>query len=428
MRVMDRQNGVSSVRCLSAAGEVNKGQSNMDEVNRRSLLKIVGSAGLMPAFAEAEMELTTPNGPLIYQVAEPGEQAQPSKESIKFAVIGLDHNHILAITAAVQRGGGQLVSFYSNNPRGIADFKKRFGEAKLARGEEEILNDKSIQLVASASIPVERAPLGIRVMRAGKDFLVDKPGITTLEQLAEVRKTIQQTGRIYAIMYSERLEVKAAVKAGDLVKAGAIGRVIQTVNLAPHQINQPNSPPRPEWFWDPARYGGILCDIGSHQADQFVYYTGSTTAEVTGSQIANVNHADKPNFQDFGDMMVHGNGGAGYVRVDWFTPNGLGVWGDGRLFILGTEGYIELRKYADVAGRKGGNHLFIVDRTQARYIDCNNVELPFGPQFVRDIINRTHIAQDQEQALLATELVLKAQKNAKWLHFSEHTAPLTANS
>jgi predicted dehydrogenase len=265
-------------------------------------------------------------------------------------------------------------------------------------------------------------------MRHGKDFLVDKPGITTLEQLAEVRKTIQETGRIYAIMYSERLEVKAAVKAGDLVKAGSIGRVIQTVNLAPHQINQPNSPPRPEWFWEPARYGGILCDIGSHQADQFVYYTGSTTAEVTGSQIANVNHPDKPKFQDFGDMMLHGNGGAGYVRVDWFTPNGLGVWGDGRLFILGTEGYIELRKYTDVAGRKGGNHLFIVDRTQARYIDCNNIELPFGPQLVADIVNRTHIAQDQEQALLATELVLKAQKNAKWLHFSEHTAPLTANS
>ena len=58
-------------------------------------------------------------------------------------------------------------------------------------------------------------------------------------------------------------------------------------------------------------YGGILCDIGSHQADQFVYYTGSTVADVTASQVANVNHKDHPNFQDFGDMMLHGNGGAG---------------------------------------------------------------------------------------------------------------------
>ena len=118
-------------------------------------------------------------------------------------------------------------------------------------------------------------------------------------------------------------------------------------------------------------------------------------------------------------MMLHGNGGAGYVRVDWFTPNGLGVWGDGRLFIVGTEGYIELRKYTDVARQKAGNHLFIVDQKQARYIDCNNLDLPFGAQFVSDIVNRTHVAQDQEQAFLAMELVLKAQKNAKLLQFTK---------
>jgi predicted dehydrogenase len=219
-------------------------------------------------------------------------------------------------------------------------------------------------------------------------------------------------------MYSERLEVKAAVKAGDLVQAGAIGKVIQTINIAPHQISQRagdagGGSGRPEWFWDDSKYGGILCDIGSHQVDQFLYYTGSREAEVVASQIANVEHKDHPRFQDFGDMMLRGDRGLGYVRLDWFTPAGLGTWGDGRLFLLGTEGYIELRKYADIAGRKGGNHLFIVDSKQTRYIDCNNIVLPFGPQFVSDIVNRTHTAQDQEQCLLAAELVIKAQKNAK---------------
>ena len=168
---------------------------------------------------------------------------------------------------------------------------------------------------------------------------------------------------------------------------------------------------------EPERYGGILCDIGSHQADQFLFYTGSTTAAVTAAQIANVGHPDHPKFQDFGDMMLHGSGGMGYVRVDWFTPDGLDTWGDGRLFILGTEGYIELRKYTDIAGRKGGNHLFIVNQKQPRYIDCSDVVLPFGPQFVADIVKRTHVAQDQEQALLAAELVLQAQKEAKHLKF-----------
>jgi predicted dehydrogenase len=375
----------------------------MDDVDRRSLLKAVGSAGVM-AFQAA--------GQAIHEVAEgPGQEARP-KYTIKFAVIGLDHVHINRITDALRRGGGELVAVHSTNPQALAGFQKRYPGVKLAASEDEILSDPSIQLVASASIPDLRSPLGVRVMRHGKDYLADKPAIITLDMLAEVRRTIKETGRIFGILYSERLESRAAVHAGQLVKAGAIGRVVQTVNLAPHQVNEPS---RPDWFWDPARYGGILTDIGSHQADEFLYYTGSTVADVAASQVANVNHRHRPKFQDFGDMMLHGNGGFGYVRVDWFTPDGLGTWGDGRLFLLGTEGYIELRKYVDIAGRPGENHLFIVDRKQTRYIDCKNVELPFGPQFVADIVNRTHVAQDQEQALLAAELVLKAQKNARVL-------------
>ena len=354
-----------------------------------------------------------PAGKIVREVASAHLNAKP-EHSIRFAVIGVDHNHIMGMTAAMQRGGGQLVSVHSTNEKSLAEFRSRFGDVTLARNEEEILNDSSIQLVASAAIPDQRATLGIRVMKHGKDFLSDKPGMTSLEQLAQVRQTVQETSRIYGILYSERLEVKSAVKAGELVKAGAIGKVIQTVNLAPHRVNPAS---RPDWFWDTSRYGGILCDIGSHQAEQFLYYTGSTRAEITASQVANTNHPQHPKFEDFGDMMLHGNCGAGYVRVDWFTPDGLDTWGDGRLFVLGTEGYIEVRKYTDVAREKGGDHLFIVDHQQARSIDCSNVELPFGRQFVADVVNRTHIAQDQEQALLTAELVLKAQRDAKRLSF-----------
>jgi predicted dehydrogenase len=378
-----------------------------DEISRRSFV----NAGLMAGVPGAAMGFQAATQ-VAREVTVAGNQPAAPKYSIKFAVIGLDHNHINGMTDAVKRGGGQLVAVHSTNAPALADFKKRYSDVKVAASEDEILSDPSIQLVASAAIPDLRAPLGVRVMRHGKDYLSDKPGITTLEQLAQVRKAIKETKRMFAIMYSERLEVRAAVHAGELVKSGAIGKVVQTVNLAPHQVNESS---RPDWFWDPARYGGILCDIGSHQADQFVYYTNSTVADVTASQIANVNYKHRPKFQDFGDMMLHGNGGMGYVRVDWFTPKGLGVWGDGRLFLLGTEGYIELRKYADIAGRPGGNHLFLVDGKQATYMNCSQVALPFGEQFVGDIVNRTHVAQDQEQALLATELVLKAQKNAKVL-------------
>jgi len=220
---------------------------------------------------------------------------------------------------------------------------------------------------------------------------------------------VQETGRKFAIMYSERLEVPAAVYAGQLVEQGRIGKVIQTVNLAPHRINAPS---RPNWFFEKARYGGILTDIGSHQADQFLFYTKSTRAQVVASQTGNLHWKDNPQFEGFGDMIATGDGGTGYIRVDWFTPDGLPTWGDGRLFLLGTDGYIELRKYIDVAGRPGGNHLLVADKKGVEYIDCSKVHLPFGPQFVTDVVERSSTAQDQDQALLAAELVLSAQQNA----------------
>ena len=396
----------------------------MDAVNRRSFLKAIGTTGVISAFPE--LAFAQPSSSLIHEVAAPAQDADAlPKHPIKFAVCGMSHDHIYGMVGAIQRGGGILVAFKGEEPEKVAAFAKRFPEAKRVNSDEEILNDPSIQLVLSSTIASHRAPLGVRVMQHGKDFLSDKPGITTLEQLADVRKTIAETKRIYGIMYSERLEVKGAVKAGELVHAGAIGRVIQTINIAPHQVEQPRRPgqeynggasSRPDWFWEPELYGGILCDIGSHQVDQFLYYTGSTEAEVVASQIANIQHPQHPRFQDFGDMMLRGDRGFGYVRLDWFTPDALGTWGDGRLFILGTEGYIEVRKYTNVAVSKSGNNLFLVNKTEQRYIDCNNVTLPFGPLFVADIVNRTHIAQDQAQCLLAAELVIKAQLKATMVH------------
>jgi predicted dehydrogenase len=395
---------------------------DLQELNRRSFLQTLGAAGLFTALPEAAFAA----GPARDGIAREIVQAAPDADvkprySINFAVCGMSHDHIYGMVGAMQRGGGVLVAAYGQEPDKIAAFTKRFPGVKMVESEDAILHDPSIQLVLSSTIPNERAPLGVRVMEHGKDYLSDKPGVTTLEQLAAVRKTIAETHRIYGIMYSERLEVKAAVKAGELIQAGAIGRVVQTINIAPHQIFQGRGDGgggagRPEWFWNPDLYGGILCDIGSHQVDQFLYYTGSTEAEVVASQIANVNHPDHPRFQDFGDMMLRGNRGLGYVRLDWFTPDGLGTWGDGRLFVLGTEGYIEVRKYTDVAVKKSGNNLFIVDQKEARYIDCNNLTLPFGPQFVADIVNRTHVAQDQAQCLLAAELVIRAQMRAQTVH------------
>jgi predicted dehydrogenase len=367
---------------------------------RRAFLKSSVAAGVAWSAARAR------------SASASGQEPASRPARIRFAAIGLNHGHIYGQTEAVIRGGGELLSFYAKEPDLAAAYAKRFPQAKLVRGEREILEDPKVQLVVSASIPNERAPLGIEVMRHGKDFMADKPGITTLEQLAEVRRVQAQTRRIYSILYGERLENRATLEAGELVKAGAIGRVVQTIGLGPHRLNLGT---RPAWFFERERYGGILCDIGSHQCEQYLFFTGSKRADVVASQVGNLDHPRHPGLEYFGDAMLRGDGGSGYIRVDWFTPDGLGTWGDGRLTVLGTDGFIEIRKNIDIGGRPGGSHLFLVDQKETRYIDCSNQPLRYGEQLVDDVLNRTETAMPQEHCFMATELALRAQKEARRL-------------
>ncbi len=336
---------------------------------------------------------------------------------MRFGVIGLNHNHVYSLVDLLLRAGATPATFHAPEADLAARFADRYPQIAPAPSEAAVLEDTTTDLVVISGIPADRGPLGVRLMQHGKDVLSDKPGFTTLEQLQTARRVQAETGRIYSICYSERLEVGAAVRAGELVRSGAVGRVVQTIGLGPHRINAPT---RPAWFFVRERYGGILADIASHQIDQFLYFTGSTEAEVVASQVGNVAHPETPELEDFGDVVLRGNGGLGYARVDWFTPDGLGTWGDGRLTILGTEGYIELRKYVDPAGRPGGNHLILVNGDGIQYIDCNQVDLPFGRQLVHDVIHRTETALPQAHCFLASQLALEAEARATRVGYLRH--------
>lgn len=330
---------------------------------------------------------------------------------LQFAAIGLNHGHIYGQTRLLLNAGAELKSFFAEEDDLAAVYTHTFPQAQRVLDQRAILEDQTIALVISASIPDARAPLGIEVMRHGKDYMADKPGFTTLAQLDEVRRIQAETGRIYSVCFSERFENAATVRAGELAQAGAIGQVVQTIGLGPHRTNLTV---RPDWFFKKQRYGGILNDIASHQADQFLFFTGATKAELVSAQVANYKYPQHPEFEDFGELLLRGYRPdgletTGYIRVDWYTPDGLGSWGDGRLTILGTEGYMEVRKNIDIAGRVGGNHLFLVDQKGTHYIDCSEVELPYGRQLLADVRDRTETAMTQAHCFLASELVLRAQ-------------------
>ncbi|WP_114947533.1 Gfo/Idh/MocA family protein [Microvirga calopogonii] len=333
-----------------------------------------------------------------------------SSSGIRFAVIGINHNHIFGQVDALLGAGATFVSFFAPEDDLAAPFSERYPQAERVHDARRILEDEGIAIVLSAAIPRDRARIGIEVMRHGKDYMVDKPGMVTLEELAEVRRVQQETGRIYSIFYSEHFNSRVTNKAGELIRDGAIGKVVNTLGLGPHRLN---APIRPAWFFEREAYGGILTDIASHQCEQFLYYTGAKDAEVTHAMVANRNNPQTPGLQDFGEMTLRSADATGYIRVDWFTPDGLPIWGDGRVMVVGTDGYIEMRKYIDIAGREGKDHLFLVDRTGTRHLDCSNEDLPYGRDLLNDVRDRTETAMGQEHCFKAMELTLKAQALAE---------------
>jgi predicted dehydrogenase len=328
------------------------------------------------------------------------------------AAAHLDHGHIYGQCNGLTEAGATIKWVYDSDPGRVREFVAKYPSAKPARSLEEILDDPEVRLVASAAVPDLRGPLGCRVMRAGKDYFTDKAPFTTLEQLAEARRVVEETRQKYAVYYSERLHVESAVLAGDLVQAGAIGRVVQTLGTGPHRLSAGS---RPGWFFERERYGGILCDIGSHQCEQFLHFTGAKNAEVKFAAARNAAHPEYPGLQDFGECaLAADNGSSGYFRVDWLTPGGLGTWGDGRLIILGTEGYIELRKYIDITTPNGPDQLLLVDGKGEQRISCSGlVGYPFFGRLILDCLNRTENAMTQEHAFKAAELCLQAQNLAE---------------
>ncbi|GHA35955.1 oxidoreductase [Devosia pacifica] len=328
---------------------------------------------------------------------------------LRFAVVGIDHGHIFDHIKGLTRAGAEFVGFCpkSSVPALVEKVAEAYPDApQIPR--EQLFADESIDVICTAAIPRDRAGIAIEAMRAGKDVITDKPGVTTFQQLEDIKKTVAETGKIFSICFTERLCVRSAVKAGKLVKDGAIGKVVQTMGMGPHRLGGT----RPDWFWEFDAFGGIIVDIASHQIDQFLFYTGSTSGEVVASSVGNFASPEKTEFQDFGEVMLRSDKGSGYVRVDWFTPDGLPTWGDGRLTILGTEGYIELRKYVDIAGREGKDHLFLVNKDGVEYIDCSDETLEYFTQFIADVRDRTETAMSQEHVYEVCRLSLEAQTNA----------------
>jgi predicted dehydrogenase len=338
------------------------------------------------------------------------DKPQRASAEFPFAVVGMDHGHIYGQAGGLIEAGAELVCAWDPDAAKLAAFCKHFPQARAARSEAEVLEDPRVKLVTSAAVPIDRCALGIRVMEHGKDYLTDKAPMTTLAQVDAARAAVARTGRKYQVCYG-RVQGESASYAEQLIAQGAIGRVVHILGLGPHRLNAPQRPP---WFFERERSGGVICDLGSHQVDHVLAYSGASAATVTASRVGNYHHPQFPGLEDFGDAtLITDTGAAAYFRVDWLNPDGLRAWGDTRTVILGTDGYIEMRPTIDVGRSPKGDHLFLVDRAGEHYIDvAGRIGVPFYGRLIRDSLDRTETAMTQRHALAVAEITIRAQEQA----------------
>ena len=330
------------------------------------------------------------------------------KGEFKFAAAYFDHGHIYGMINGLTEAGAELAMLYDANPVRLEALKKQFPSVRIAVSFDEILQDPAIQLVASAAIPCDRGPIGCQVMEAGKDYFTDKCPFTTLEQLEDAKKITDATGRKYIVYYSERVHVESAWYVDQLIQDGVIGDIVHMEIFGPHRLNKPG---RPDWFFDKKQYGGIITDIASHQFDQFLHYTRCDEGTVAHAIVDNRANADKPGLEDVGQAsLILDNGVQCFSRVNWFTPDGMRGWGDGRSFITGTKGCIEIRKYFDFGRSNDGDLIILADSEGEREIRvAGQVGFPFFGQFILDCLHRTENAMTQHHAFQAARLSLEAQ-------------------
>lgn len=331
--------------------------------------------------------------------------APGTTEPVGFGVVGLEHLHVFELVDGLCAAGAVPMAHTGGDS--LSDAYAAWQTASVATDMAGVLADDRIQLVVLAGVPSTRADAAVAVLETGRSVLSDKPGVTTVAQLDRVRDTAERNPGRWWVLFSERFGVPAVRAATSLARDGAVGEVVHVSGAAPHRgaLDQ-----RPDWFFDPARAGHLLVDLGSHQVDQFLAATGAATAQVVGAAAGNVAAPDHPAFCDIAEVSLAAGDARGYHRVDYLEADGFPAWGDVRLVITGTSGRLEVRTPV-VDGTAGSPELWLTDHDGHRRVDVDPT--PTWPtELLADLADGGERLMSREHPVTVTDVCLRAASGA----------------
>lgn len=334
-----------------------------------------------------------------------------SQSSLSIAAIGMAHEHIYGQVRMLVAQGARLVGCYDADPEPCRKLLAEYPQAKIAQTEEELLNDPAVEVIVTAAVPSERANIGLRALAQGKHVFTDKPGIINQAQLSALKEATRNSGKKYLIYYQMR-RAPLVWEMVRRIRSGDIGKVVQVMSVCPHRCG---ADARPDWFFDLARSGSILMDIGVHHLDLHLLFTGQARGNLRYARMDCVRFTEYEGFYDYGEALFEYAGGSitGSFRLDWLSPDGLNAHGDGRFLVLGSEGYLDYRPSVELAGRVGKGHLFVVNQRESLALSPADVApTTFSADLYQDFVDGGEKSMIQESIFNTAEMLLEAESEA----------------
>lgn len=198
---------------------------------------------------------------------------RPTGEPV-LGVLGAGNYASAVFLPAVQKtGGARLAGVASGSGLNARHAAQKYGFAFASSGEDEILDNPEINVVAVLTRHDQHARQVLRALRAGKHVYCEKPLATTPQQLEEIESALAaETLPLLTVGFNRRFAPHAKILKAALER--------RSEPLVAHYRVNAGLLPLNHWTQDPIVGGGRIIGEGCHFIDFLTFLVGQAPARV----------------------------------------------------------------------------------------------------------------------------------------------------
>ncbi|MFD2671393.1 Gfo/Idh/MocA family protein [Marinicrinis sediminis] len=259
-----------------------------------------------------------------------------------FAIIGCQHAHISIFIEEMLALGHVCKGIYERENHRLAEQIARKYDLPIVASLEE-LEQESIDLIGCAAINNEKIDIMEWCEQFGKPIMIDKPAVTNRDGLKRLSALISRNQLEIGMLLTERYRPSVSTLKRRIAE-GRYGTIVHISMRKPHMLRPED---RPDWHFSKEQSGGIINDLFVHDIDLLRWLLADEICEMQAFRSKRI-LPEYPDFYDAAGLQIKmQGGGTAQLYADWHTPESCWTYGDGRIFVTGTEGTAELRLSGD---------------------------------------------------------------------------------